>query len=310
MATRWAIIDLGTNTFHLLIIEKQGDKFQKLFHESLPARIGKGGIGNNLITEEAIERALTVLTYFREQLDKYEIASENINAFGTSAIRNAHNQTEFCEIIRNATQIPITVISGQEEATLIYLGVKDGTKLGTEPSLIMDIGGGSVEFIIGNENQIFWKQSFEVGGQRLMEKFMKKDPITEASKRKLYSYLDENLIELANAMHQYAPKKLVGSSGTFETLIDIEFHNQTGNWPPFDQTDFALPIDSFYAIFSQLLVGNQEQRMAIPGMISLRVDMIVVASCLIDYILKTFQITHIQVSRYALKEGVLAKLLK
>ncbi len=310
MATRWGIIDLGTNTFHLLIIEKQGDNINKLFHESLPARIGQGGINNNQITSEALARAISVLVYFREQLDKFEIPNSHIRAFGTSAIRNAENQTHFCAEVFSATQIPITVISGQEEASLIYEGVKYGTKLGKEPALIMDIGGGSVEFIIGNEYQIFWKNSFEVGGQRLLEKFMTVDPLTESSKKRLYNYFDENLIALANAIHQYAPKKLVGSSGTFETLIDIDFHEQFGNWPSYDQTDFELTIQSFYAIFTKLLGNNRDVRMAIPGMISLRVDMIVVATCLIDYILKTYNITALQVSRYALKEGVLVNLIK
>lgn len=310
MATRWGIIDLGTNTFHLLIIEKIGDNINKLFHESLPARIGLEGINNNQITNAAIERAISVLVYFRKQLDKFEIPISNITAFGTSAIRNAQNQTHFCSEIFTATQIPITVITGQEEASLIYEGVKYGTKIGEEPALIMDIGGGSVEFIIGNDNQIFWKHSFEVGGQRLLERFMKSDPLSESSKKKLYNYFDENFIALANAIHQYAPKKLVGSSGTFETLIDIDFHQQFGNWPPPDQTDFELTIDSFYNIFSKLLENNRDVRMQIPGMISLRVDMIVVSTCLIDYILKTYHITEIQVSRCALKEGVLANMIK
>ncbi len=310
MATRWGIIDLGTNTFHLLIIEKEGNNVHKIFHESIPARIGQGGINKNKITDEAIERAITVLVYFREQLDKYEVIDEHVSAFGTSAIRNAQNQTQFCSQVMAATRIPIKVISGLEEASLIYEGVKSGTKLGLEPALIMDIGGGSVEFIIGNEHQIFWKHSFEVGGQRLLEKFMKVDPIPEASIRKLYNYFDENLIALANAIHQYAPKKLVGSSGTFETLIDIDFHEKSGNWPPLDQTDFELDISSFYTIFSKLLVNNRLRRMQIPGMIALRVDMIVVATCLVDYILKIYGINQIQVSRYALKEGVLAQLIK
>lgn len=310
MSSRLGIIDLGTNTFHLLIVEKNGENITTLFHKSQPTQIGLGGINKKLITDEATERALKVLLTFREQLDIFEVSDENTFAFGTSAIRNADNQKDFCETILNETGIKITVIDGNEEAEYIYNGVRTGVKLGKEPSLIMDIGGGSVEFIIGNENQIFWKQSFEIGGQRLMEKFMKNDPISESDKKRLYNYFDENLIPLANAVHQYAPVKLVGSSGTFDTLVDMDYQFRIREWPPKNETDFPLSMEEFYRAYALIISGSHDERMAIPGMIALRVDMIVVAVCLVDYVLKSHKIPEIQVSSHALKEGVLAKLLK
>ncbi|GLU51011.1 Ppx/GppA phosphatase family protein [Dyadobacter frigoris] len=309
MSSRLGIIDLGTNTFHLLIVEKNSENITTLFHKSQPTQIGLGGINKKLITEEATERALKVLRTFREQLDIFKVSKENTFSFGTSAIRNADNQNDFCETILKETGITITVIDGNEEAEYIYNGVRTGVKLGKEPSLIMDIGGGSVEFIIGNEKQIFWKQSFEIGGQRLMEKFMKNDPISESDKKRLYNYFDDNLIPLANAVHQYAPTKLVGSSGTFDTLIDMDYQFRTREWPPKNQTDFPLSLKEFYRAYALILSGSHDERMAIPGMIALRVDMIVVAVCLVDYVLKSHKIPQIQVSSHALKEGVLAKLL-
>ena len=309
MGSRLAIIDLGTNTFHLLIVERNGEDVTTCFHESRPARIGLGGINKRILTEEAIQRALTVLKFFREQLDLHSVPLENTFAFGTSAIRNAENQELFCETVMLETKIPITVIDGDKEANYIYKGVRHGAKLGVSPCLIMDIGGGSVEFIIGNDSQIFWKQSFEIGGQRLMEKFMRNDPLTEGDKKKLYNHFEENLIPLVNAVHQYAPEKLVGSSGTFDTLVDIDFQHRTGDWAPKNQTDFTLPIEEFYRIYALILSGNHEERMAIPGMIALRVDMIVVAVCLIDYILKSYGISQMQISSFALKEGVLAEVM-
>ena len=309
MNSRWGIIDLGTNTFHLLIVEKEGTQIRTLFHESRPARIGAGGISRRIITDEAQERALTVLTVFRQKLDEHEVSQDSTFAFGTSAIRNAENQIEFCDIVHRHTNIKITIIDGNQEAGYIYKGVRYGSTLGTEPSLVMDIGGGSVEFIIGNDSHILWKQSFEIGGQRLMEKFMRNDPLSDSDRKRLFNYFDENLIPLANAIHQYAPAKLVGSSGTFDTLIDIYYQHRHQQWPPSDQTDFNLPIDEFYRAYELILSGNHEGRMAIPGMIELRVDMIVVAVCLIDYVLRTYGIKQIQISSYALKEGILAHLL-
>ena len=309
MSLRLGIIDLGTNTFHLLIIDRNGNEVTHIFHESRPARIGLGGINKKIITPEALERALNVLDYFREKLDEFGVNAADTFAFGTSAIRNADNSPEFCAEVLKKTNIKITVIDGNQEAEYIYKGVRHGAKLGSAPALIMDIGGGSVEFIIGNDTQIFWKQSFEIGGQRLMEKFMRNDPLSQADRRNLYNYFEENLIPLHNAVHQYSPEKLVGSSGTFDTLVDIDFHFRTNDWAPKAQTDFSLELEEFYRIYALIVAGDHDQRLAIPGMIELRVDMIVVAVCLIDYVLKSYGIRQIQVSSYALKEGVVAELL-
>jgi exopolyphosphatase / guanosine-5'-triphosphate,3'-diphosphate pyrophosphatase len=310
MSPRFAIIDLGTNTFHLLIVERNADGATPVFHESRPARIGAGGINERTIKPDAVERAVNVLRYFREKMDEFGVVADKTFAFGTSAIRNAENRDSFCEKIFEQTEIRINVIDGNREAELIYKGVRAGVDLGSPLSLIMDIGGGSVEFIIGNASQIFWKQSFEIGGQRLMEKFMRTDPLSQANRKSLYNFFDENLIPLANAVHQYAPVKLVGSSGTFDTLVDIDFRFRTNELPPLERTDFELPIEEFYRSYALILGKNHDERLQIPGMIELRVDMIVVAVCLIDYILKSYGIRQIQISRYALKEGVLAELLQ
>ena len=315
MNNRLGIIDLGTNTFHLLIVELPGDTFQNdsstrkpsrtLFRESRAAKIGEGGINQSLITEAATERAFTVLHYFREKLLAYEVPPERTYAFGTSAIRNATNGGEFCQTVQESTGITIQVIDGVREADYIYRGVREALDLGDEPSLVMDIGGGSVEFIMGNRSQIFWKQSFEIGGQRLLEKFMRTDPLSEADRKRLYHYFDEQLIPLANAVHQYAPVGLVGASGSFDTLVAMDHQHRTGAWPDADQTGFEVPLPEFRRSYVELLTKNHAQRMAIPGMITLRVDMIVVAVCLIDYVLQTYHIPRLRVSNYALKEGVL-----
>jgi exopolyphosphatase/guanosine-5'-triphosphate,3'-diphosphate pyrophosphatase len=118
-----AIIDLGTNTFHLLIAERIGERIQ-LFRESRPAKIGQAGINQGIITEEGINRALEVLTYFRQMLDQYGVAPEQVVAIGTSAIRVARNQQEFIDRVRQATGIQIQVISGDQEAEYIYQGIR------------------------------------------------------------------------------------------------------------------------------------------------------------------------------------------
>jgi exopolyphosphatase / guanosine-5'-triphosphate,3'-diphosphate pyrophosphatase len=300
---RSAVIDLGTNTFHLLVTEHQGSTTRVLYKDSTPTYIGRGGINQKTITPEAIERAVILLKKYKQVVDSLLVTE--IKAIGTSAIRNADNGQEFCDIIYQKTGFTVTVISGEQEAELIYEGVKRALPLGQEPSLIIDIGGGSVEFIIGNEARIFWKQSFEIGGQRLLEKFMTTDPIPQPSVVRLQNYLQEQLLPLANAMHQYDPLTLVGASGTFDTLAEIDHIHRTQQPPEPSQTAFDLPLAEFYRTYQDVLFSNRSDRLNIPGMIALRVDMIVVAMVLIDYVLRSFNIKAIKCAAYALKEGVM-----
>lgn len=299
-----AIIDLGTNTFHLLIVEGK----EVFFKESIPAKIGKGGISDGVISEEGIQRALVVLKYFREMIDNQGVSLDSVFAMGTSAIRNAGNKDAFVQRVFDETGIKIQVISGDEEAELIALGVKQAMEI-PETSMIMDIGGGSVEFIICNNEKIFWKQSFEIGGQRLMDKFMKSDPISMRSVQTMDDFFREKLLPLANACHQYAPKVLIGSSGTFDTLIDMRYMKEKGQLPASDEVSFDYEIKEFYRAYDELIFKNHLERMAIPGMIELRVDMIVVAMCLIRFVIQTLDIQRIRVSSFALKEGAMAKVL-
>lgn len=302
-----AFIDLGTNTFQLLVVEQEGKHYTTLKEDSYAAKIGMGGISKGIITEEGIQRAVVALQYFQQTLQALGVAPTHVFATATSAVRNASNGQVFCERILAETGIDITVISGEEEATIIYEGVKLGTKIGTDPAMIIDIGGGSVEFIICDEERIFWKQSFEIGGQRLMDKFMTTDPISPRSMDLLKNYLEEALLPLTNAVHQYAPLTVIGSAGSFETLIDMYFMKTFGHLPSSTEVSFELPMAEFFDSFIKIMSQNHEGRMALPGMIKLRVDMIVVGVYLINFVLKKYDINQIKVSTYALKEGVLSR---
>ncbi len=305
-----AVIDLGTNTFQLIIAKEKERGFEVLLQKSTPSRLGKGGINQGLITPEAMARALYVLEDFKNELDAFKLPREQVLAFGTSAVRNAANRLELLDAIETRLGLPVRIIDGDTEAHLIYLGVREAVNLGTAPNLIMDIGGGSVEFVIADGQSVYWKQSFETGGQRLMERFVKSDPLSPAAIRKINDFLEEQLIALSNAIHQYAPQILVGSSGTFETLAEIDHWNRMNDWPPAGQNGFDIPPEEFYRSRNLILSSTREERMKIPGMRELRVDMIPVAICLIDYILSRYDIRAIRASRYSLKEGALVELLR
>ena len=307
MNNKIAVIDLGTNTFHLLLARIREDGFETLYKEKIAVKIGQGGINEGYITNEAKQRAFNALQIFKDQISKTGI--DQIYATATSAIRNAKNGKDFAKEVKEQTGINIRIINGEQEADYIHFGVSKAVKLGNETSLIMDIGGGSIEFIICNDQQVFWKGSFEIGAQRLLDKFHYHDPILPEEIENLEEYLDERLAILGKAVRKHKPTTLIGSSGTFDTLSDIySFENNVSRDPK--ETELPLPIDKFHEILKELVSKDREERLLIPGMIELRVDMIVVASCLIEYVLKKFHLKKMRVSTYALKEGLLFSIIE
>lgn len=304
MKNNIAIIDMGTNTFHLVVAEMEDKNYRIIHRERAAVKIGMGGINNGLITEEGATRALKTIQKFKSTLQIFGV--EKTLAFGTSALRNAKNGEEVIQKIKNETGIETQIISGDAEATYIYEGVRSAMNLGNRKSLIVDIGGGSVEFIIGNEKELYWKQSFEIGAQRLLEKYQKHDPILGNEIEELNTYFSESLSPLFEAIRDHSPEILVGSSGTFDTLSEIHCLRNQISWE--DNPETPLTIESFYKAFEEFKIKNRVERLLIPGMIEMRVDMIVVACCLIDFLLSNFAFTKVRVSSYSLKEGVLASL--
>lgn len=286
----------------MILVEINNGEFRIFHRERISVRIGKDGISNGFITDGAQERAFKTIKQFKEIIDKGKV--EQIYATATSAIRNARNGKQLVDEIRKQTGIEAQIISGHREAELIYYGVTKALKIGKKPALIMDIGGGSIEFIIGADDKILWKESYEIGGQRMMERFHKNDPITQEEIEQLHDYLSDSLEELKNICIEYRPSTLIGSSGTFDTLSEI--HQLRNKIIPNETlTEFPLTVDGFNLIYDDLIGKNREQRMLVPGMISMRVDMIVVAIVLVKYIIDTIGIDDIRVSAFALKEGVL-----
>jgi exopolyphosphatase/guanosine-5'-triphosphate,3'-diphosphate pyrophosphatase len=303
---RIAIIDCGTNTFHLLIADISGGYPVFLHQERRAVRIGKGGISKGNITDEAAQRALNTLGEFAV-LAKNNHA-DKILAFATSAFRSAGNGKELAGRIYDETGIDLQIIDGAEEAELIYTGVRNALKDIEDAMLVLDIGGGSVEFIIGAGNEILWKKSYEIGAQRLIDMFYQEDPIRGESVRAIHTYLDEKLQDLAAAINTFNPKILAGSSGSFETLS--EMYMEAEGIDPISESELPLTAEAFQSLLVKLTSLPREERMKIPGMIEMRVDMIVVASVLIDHLITMMQPLQLRISTYALKEGVLYRWLK
>lgn len=303
-----AVIDLGTNTFHLSIAEYTDGELTTIHKEKIPVKIGEEGIEEGIITEQALTRGISTLQYFQNILEEHNIS--NISATATSAFRNARNQKEILEAIKIKTNFDVDVISGDEEAQLIYEGVQHAVALTKEKHLLMDIGGGSVEFIICDDEKVYWKKSFEIGGQRLMSKFHYTDPIPTSAVYDLREYINDQLASLIEAIEKYNPTILVGASGSFDTLCEIYHKENNLKFDLDSKTEYQLPVTTFHSINQEIISKSKEERLLIPGMAEMRVNMIVVACLLIEYVLDISQISEIKSSTYALKEGLIFRKIK
>ena len=295
-----AALDLGTNTFNL-VIAKNTPPFSIVFRREKGVFLGKGGLAAKKIVPEAVERAQKVLAEYSSILSNYELSQ--VKCVATEAIRNANNAAEVLQHLEIDVPFTVETIPGEREAELVYKGVKSTGILSEENSLIMDIGGGSVEFIIGNKSEIKWKRSYKIGISRVLEKFPLSDPPLEKEMEKHYSFFDENLQELMKELKKFEIKTLIGTAGSFDSWRKmIGDQDQSLPTSPLLKEDLKASIHNINSI-------SVEQRAAIDGMEEMRVETIVPAGILVTYLLDCFNFESIYQCSYSLSEGVLWELI-
>ncbi len=300
-------MDLGTNTFHLLIAEGGISNFKEVVHQHIAVKLGEGGINKGIILPEAFERGIHTMKDFSKLILDYN--AHKIKAIATSALRNASNGQEFINRVKAETGIEIEIVDGDREAAFIYAGVKASGLLSNPNSLIVDIGGGSVEFIIGNQDQLTWKQSFEIGAARLMERFHHTDPIQPAAIEALDLYLENTLTDLFKSIKQTPVTNIIGSSGAFETFAELIESERTDTFDLKNIKTYDFDEEELLDVTDKLILSSHAEREGNKLIIPVRVDMIVVASVVTRYIMRKLDVHRVSLCTYSLKEGVLAGLM-
>lgn len=303
---RLAVIDCGTNTFNLIIVElSEGIAgYKKLFATRIPVKLGENAINEGFIAEVPFNRGVQAIKNYKLICEEQGV--DRILALATSAIRDAANGKDFVKAVNDQSSISIDIIDGNREAELIYYGIREAVELGNHTSLIMDIGGGSNEFILANRDQLFWKQSFNIGAARLLEKFRHSNPITNTEIENINSYLREQLIPLMEAVELYKPLELIGSSGAFESLIEMIHGELGGEALCTNKTEYELNLQAHGQISNLVKQSTLEERKKIKGLVPMRFDMIVISCIMVDFILNSFDFKKMRVSTYSLKEGAIA----
>jgi exopolyphosphatase/guanosine-5'-triphosphate,3'-diphosphate pyrophosphatase len=301
---RLAVIDCGTNTFNLLIVDFDNQKkYSKIFNTRIPVKLGQGSINEGFIGEEPFKRGVEAMKAFCEEIAKYNVSK--VLAFATSAIRDAVNGKAFVAEVKRQTQIDVLIIDGNREAELIYLGNKEAVTLSNSVSLIMDIGGGSNEFILANNTDMLWKQSFPVGAARMLEKFSPSDPITDKEIQEINNYMNTQLQPIFEAVKKFPPIELIGSSGAFDSIVDMVSGELNGGALSETKTCYTIDMNNYFQISQRIKNSTFEERKKIKGLVSMRLDMIVISCLMVDFILNAFKIEKMRVSTYSLKEGAL-----
>jgi len=304
-----AIIDLGTNTFNLLIAEIGGDKHYKiLFKEELNVKLGEESINKKIISPAPFQRGIDALKKHKATIESYD--ADVIKAFATSAMRGADNGSEFVKRAFDETGIQIQIIPGEEEAFIIYNGVKLAGILINEPSLIMDIGGGSTEFIIADLDGVLWKHSFNLGVARLNQQFNFSDPITHEQIQEFNSYLHQSLQPLFEEVQKYQIHRLIGCSGSFESFANMILQQYPpAEETPADEKSAIIDLHHFSQLYQTLILSTEAERYKIKGLVAMRVDTIVLASVFVKFMIEKLSIKEMILSHYALKEGILSLVL-
>ena len=299
---RIAIIDLGTNTFNLLICDKKGDNQKTIFKNKIAVKLGEGGIDKGIIAHAAYQRGIKAIEDHLKSIKEYDV--DKVRAFATSAIRSTKNGADFVSEVFEKLALKIEVIDGDNEAELIYQGVRKAIPFDLDYKLIMDIGGGSTEFIIANVEGVHYKKSYQLGVSRLKELFKPKDPITEEEIQMIEHHLKSEIKDLLDYIKTIPCKKLIGSSGSFDTLVKmIQFKFNKIELK--NNKSCKIYMEEYKWAQDFLIQSTLSERLNTKGIVTMRADMIVLSVIFINLILREFDIKEMICSKYALKEGAM-----
>jgi exopolyphosphatase/guanosine-5'-triphosphate,3'-diphosphate pyrophosphatase len=291
-----AVADLGTNTFQLLI--SPSEEFQVLDHLQRPVGLGMGAMEMVTLQNDAMDRALVALHEF---LSLFLSQGGNINDFhaiGTSILRRASNAEVFINRVNVELGIRILVIDGIQEAEYIYAGIRNSLPdRWDKTSLVMDIGGGSVEFILFKGNEVLYRVSLELGGLRLKSLFSVNNEFDLSIMKDLDVHVSNEMQSLFQVCEKEKPDVLIGAAGAFETILDLE--NRSGGAPASCEID----LKQFLQHKLNLDQIPYEERVAYPGMKAFRASIFPYATFLIEKVLRELRLKELWFSSYSLKEG-------
>ena len=299
---RIAALDLGTNSFHLLVADVQPDgHFEPIAAEKAMIRLGDVVSREGRITEAAADVAVATVRRFR--LLAEAAGATEVHACATSAVRSAANGDDLVDRIEAETGVAVEVISGRREAELIFGAIRASVVLDPPPALCFDLGGGSVEIMVGDTSGLTFATSEPLGVGRLTARFVHSDPISKPDRKELHDHLVAVLGPVAEKVRALGPQLVVGSSGTLEDLAHMVAARRAAD-VPVSLNQLTFTREEFWVLHKLILSSTADERLRFEGLEARRVDLIPAGSLFLATAMELFGFEEMTVSEWALREGI------
>ncbi len=308
MGDTLAAIDVGTNSFHLVVARVVGDdRFEVVGREKEMVRLGSGAGDMKVLAADAIDRGVATLARFRQVAD---ISGAPVRAVATSAVREAENHDEFLRRAELEAGVHVEVISGVEEARLIHLGVLQAVPVFDRPLFLVDIGGGSTELLFGYQGEARASRSLKLGAVRLTNRFFAGDRLHPSALSSCRSYVRSVLMPFAHETGTLGFEVAIASSGTAQAVAQISVALRGGDSPQ-TWNRHELAADDVGRVVARLAKAHSvAERRKVPGLDPKRADIILAGALLLEQVVDVFGVEQLVISDYALREGVLLDTLQ
>jgi len=308
-----AAIDSGSNSIHLVIVRAvKGQHPEIIDREKEMVRLGAGSLREHVLSKDKVQRALTTLRRYKQMAEANRVDLTIVTA--TSAVRESHNADEFIEAVRKDVGIDVQLLPGVEEARLIALAVSEVTDFNNRRALIIDIGGGSTEFIItaGDEPELLY--SVRIGAVRLAEKFITTDPISDLERERLVTGIRSDLTHAVREVKNRGYDFVIGTSGTILNMVSAAAFSEhpprgeaLAEIEPFSET---VTLDQITRLNRRLARMDERQRGRVPGLEKDRADIIIAGGLLLEGIMSETGAREITSCDWSLREGVILNYLR
>lgn len=299
---RTAVVDIGTNSTRLLVadVDPRTGAVEDLHRESQVTRLGDRVDTGGKLSEEAISRVRATLADYRATIDRYECEANM--AVLTSAVRDASNGGEFTEVVRSEFGLDARVLSGDEEAQLTFLGAmsdRDGTS--TEPTVVIDIGGGSTEFIVGTDHKASFHVSVQAGVLRMSERHIHSDPPDPNELQDLAADTRRIFLSGLPAEQRGAVTRGIAVAGTATSAAAID--QELDPYDPERVHGYPLLLATVELLIARLADMSEEQRRQVVGLHPDRAPTIVAGMILLDEAMRAFKLEKVEISEHDILRG-------
>ncbi len=297
-----AVFDIGTNSIHMLVAEIKPDlSFEVLEHEKDTTRLGDGSFESHHLQRAAMQRALEVIDQFHKIAKAHRV--KKYVAVATSAVRDARNGRKFVQEVYRRTGIRIRIVSGDEEGRLIELAARSNMNVKGKKTLVVDIGGGSMELILGDGKKYYFLKSFKLGVARLTDRFLSKDPPSKKQLKRLEKHIEKTLAKAAKKIRKWRVSAVIGTAGTMINLGSMVYERESAR-PLKLIHHYDLERRKLDEVHRELVRLPLRKRLNYRGLDSKRADIIVAGSVLVRTLMILLRIDQITISKKGIREGI------